>query len=104
MHFGSLNSIHRVVRELTLGRRGGPAISELCRAVDLACVLYFKRVLCLQRSAATVILLRGYGWDAKMVIGAQVLPFESHAWAEIQGKVVNDKPYVRDIYRVLEIS
>jgi hypothetical protein len=37
-----------------------------------------------------------------MVIGAQVLPFKSHAWVEVDGRVVNDKPYIPEIYRVLE--
>lgn len=75
---------------------------DLCRAMDYACVLYFKRVLCLQRSSATTLLLRRHGWDAEMVIGAQVVPFKSHAWCEVKGVVVNDKPYMRDIYEVLE--
>jgi hypothetical protein len=70
--------------------------------MDYACVFYVKRVLCLQRSAATTILLRRYGWSAEMVIGAQILPFKSHAWCEIKGEVVNDKPYMKDIYQVLE--
>jgi hypothetical protein len=102
VHIGSLNELHRLVQK----RRVNPAKSQqaasLCRAVDLACVFYFKQVLCLQRSAATVLLLRQYGWDAAMVIGVQMLPFQSHAWVEIQGAVINDKPYVRDIYRVLQ--
>jgi hypothetical protein len=76
--------------------------TEVCFAVDLACVFYFKRVFCLQRAAATTVLLRRHGWDAEMVIGAQVLPFKSHAWVEINGVVVNDKPYMLDIYQVLE--
>lgn len=75
---------------------------DLCHAIDLACVLFFKPVLCLQRSAATTILLRRHGWEAEMVIGAQMLPFKSHAWVEIHGKVANDKPYMLDTYRVLE--
>jgi hypothetical protein len=37
-----------------------------------------------------------------MVIGAQMLPFKSHAWVEIGGSIVNDKPYMLDIYQVLE--
>jgi len=37
-----------------------------------------------------------------MAIGAQMLPFRSHAWCEVDGTVANDKPYVRDIYEVLE--
>lgn len=82
---------------------GEPLPAEfLCRAIDYACVLYFKPVLCLQRSAATVVLLRRHGWPAEMVLGAQMLPFRSHAWCEIAGAVVNDKPYMQEIYRVLE--
>jgi hypothetical protein len=32
-----------------------------------------------------------------MVIGAQTIPFTSHAWVE-----VDDKPYMPEIYQVLE--
>jgi hypothetical protein len=102
MSIGSLNAVHRMVRGQALAAKTSQSVGGLCDAVDLACVLYFKRVLCLQRSAATAVMLRGYGWDAAMVIGVQILPFQSHAWVECQGTVVNDKTYIRDIYRVLE--
>jgi hypothetical protein len=75
---------------------------ELCHAVDVACVFYFKPVLCLQRSAAAAILLRRYGWKAQMVLAVQILPFSSHAWVEIEGCVVNDKSYMPEIFQVLE--
>ena len=75
---------------------------ELCHAIDVACVFYFKPVLCLQRSAATAILLRRHGWKAQMVLAVQILPFLSHAWVEIEGCVVNDKPYMPEIFQVLE--
>jgi hypothetical protein len=104
MHFGGLGAIHKKVRKEMVGE--APAVSpgseELCRSVDLACVFYFKRVLCLQRSAATAILLRRFGWDAELVIGAQLFPLRSHAWVESRGKIVNDKPYLLEIYQVLE--
>ena len=77
-------------------------IEELCRSMDLACVFYFKRVLCLQRSAATAILLARHGWRPQIVIGVQMLPFRSHAWIEVDGAVVNDKSYVRELYTVLQ--
>ena len=97
--------LHRVV-ENTFARRprdGNTAFPSrtLCQAVDLACVFYFKQVLCLQHSAATTLLLRRHGWEAEMVIGAQIAPPKWHAWVEIKGVVVNDKPYMRDIYLVL---
>ncbi|MGD0941452.1 MAG: lasso peptide biosynthesis B2 protein [Terracidiphilus sp.] len=75
---------------------------RLSRAMDYACVFYFKKVQCLQRSAATTLLLRRHGWNAEMVTGVQIIPYNAHAWVEIHGEVVNDKPYMHDIYQVLE--
>ena len=75
---------------------------QISRAMDIACVLYFKRVLCLQRSIATTMLLRHHGLFAELVIGAQILPFKSHAWVELHGQVINDKSYTPQIYRELE--
>jgi len=104
MKFRGFHALHGLVHtrcvQPTAATR--PSSELLCHAMDLACVFYFKRVLCLQRSAAATLLLRRYGWHAEMVTGIQILPFTSHAWVEIYGTVVNDKPYVRDIYQVLE--
>jgi hypothetical protein len=76
--------------------------ARLCRAMDLACVWYWKQVLCLQRSAATTCLLRRHGVAAEMVIGTQQIPFAAHAWVEVDGAVVTDKPYMRAMYAVLD--
>lgn len=78
------------------------ASAYLCHAANLACALYFKRVMCLQRSAAMTLLLRRHGWHANLVIGVQIIPFKSHAWVEIEGSVINDKPYIPEIYQALE--
>jgi hypothetical protein len=37
-----------------------------------------------------------------MVIGAQLMPFRAHAWVEVDGRVVNDKPYAAEVYTVLD--
>jgi hypothetical protein len=76
-------------------------VERLCSAVDLACIWYWKEALCLQRSAATSCLLKSHGIFAQMVIGAQQMPFKAHAWVEVDGRVVNDKPYVPEIYAVM---
>lgn len=104
MHLGGFKRTHAGVRTQKLRTRRTPhdPCTELCHAMDLACVFYFKRVHCLQRSAATAVLLRRHGWEAEMVIGAQLLPFQSHAWVEVDGEVVNDKPYVTEMFAVLE--
>src|SRR5258707_876340 len=67
------------------------------------CVLRLKRLFCLRRSAATTLLLRRHGHDAELVIGAKLLPFRSHAWVELNGQVINDRPYMHTIYQVLEL-
>jgi Transglutaminase-like superfamily len=78
------------------------SIRQVCRAIDLASICYWKRVLCLQRSAATVCLLKKSGIAAELVIGVQQVPFEAHAWVEVDGAVVNDKPCMRESYAVLD--
>jgi Transglutaminase-like superfamily len=75
---------------------------EICAAVDVACIWYWKTVLCLQRSAATACLLRCYGFRGELVIGVQQMPFKAHAWVEIEGRVVNDRPYMREMYAMLD--
>jgi hypothetical protein len=98
--FEGLHTRVRRQKILSASERQSPEI--LCQAVDLASVFYVKRVRCLQYSAAVTILLRRNGWEAEMVIGAQTLPFESHAWVEMSGKVINDKPYVGEMFQVLD--
>ncbi len=80
----------------------GVSVSEICRQVDIACIWYWKKVLCLQRSAATVCLLKQFGFAAQLVIGAQSLPFKAHAWVEYEGRVVNDKEDIPEIYPELD--
>lgn len=77
-------------------------IEMICSSVDMACIWYWKEVLCLQRSAVTTCLLRRRGVAAVMIIGAQQSPFKAHAWVEVNGTVVNDKSYMREMYSVLE--
>ena len=77
-------------------------IEEVCSAVDMACIWYWKEVLCLQRSAATACLLKRSGVHAQMILGAQQMPFKAHAWVEVDSRVVNDKPYMREMYSVLD--
>jgi hypothetical protein len=76
-------------------------VTEVCAAVERACIWYPKRALCLQRSAITACLLRSTGIAADVVIGARPVPFLAHAWVEVDGAVVNDFPRVRQFYQTL---
>lgn len=89
----ALRGFRSVYRDL--GRRhlsSRPAQRELesaiCQAVTQAIAFYWKPVRCLQRSAVTASLLRAYGIDATVVIGYKPAPLFSHAWVEVEGRVV----------------
>jgi len=101
---GSFDRVYSTVRNCPIDIRTPTedAAERVNSAVNMACIWYWKEVLCLQRSAATTCLLRRHGVPAQMVIGAQQLPFKAHAWVEIGGCVVNDKPYMREMYAVLD--
>lgn len=101
---GNFAALYQKVRNHPLGvSLSLPDVTErICGAVDMACIWYWKEVLCLQRSAATACLLKRYGVPAQMLIGAQQMPFKAHAWVEVDGRVVNDKPYMREMYAVLD--
>jgi hypothetical protein len=101
---GNFAALYEKVRKYPIGTRtmAPDAVERICYAVDMACIWYWKEALCLQRSAATACLLKRYGVAAQMVIGAQQMPFKAHAWVEVDGHVVNDKPYTPEIYAVLD--
>ena len=96
--------MHRFVSsyQVTPGRTSAKTVERVCESVNYACVWYLKRVLCLQRSAVTTCLLRNCGVPAKMVIGAQTVPFKAHAWTEVDGRAINERRDVRKGYKVLE--
>ena len=100
---GNFAALYERVRKYPLGKPvPGLDAQQICSAVDMACIWYWKEALCLQRSAATACLLKRYGVPAQMVIGAQQMPFKAHAWVEVNGHVVNDKPYTPEMYAVLD--
>lgn len=67
---------------------GAELEKTICDAVLLATCFYWKPVLCLQRAVCTVRLLRKHGIQARLVIGYRPSPFFSHAWVEVDGRVV----------------
>lgn len=101
---GNFAAVYRKVRSCPLGKRApaSDTVERICSAVDMACIWYWKEVLCLQRSAVTACLLKKHAVPAQMVVGAQQIPFKAHAWVEVEGRVVNDKPYTPEVYAVLD--
>jgi hypothetical protein len=97
--------VHERLRRQAVRKRAGARQlppEDVVWAVDEACVWYVKRAACLQRSVVATRLLRWYGVRADLVIGYRPIPFESHAWVEVDGRVVNDRPQYQKFFAVLE--
>ena len=75
----------------------------ICDAVLLATCFYWKPVLCLQRAICTVRLLRRHGIHARLVIGYRPSPFFSHAWVEVDGRVVYGSPVYQTRLKPLHV-
>lgn len=103
---GNFSALYAKVRHYPISkdRASSPDIERLSAAMDTACIWYWKHVLCLQRSAATVCFLKQQGISAQLVLGAQQTPFKAHAWVEVEGRVIGDKDYVAEVFHVLARS
>lgn len=103
-HGRNFAKMHRFISTRQVAPRSASAdtVPKVCEAVNRACVLYPKRVFCIQRSVVLTCLLRTYGVAAQMSMGAQKVPFKAHAWVEVDGHAINERNAVQDIYDVWE--
>jgi hypothetical protein len=95
--------IHALARRFPLSKhRSRHPEARIVQAVAEACVWYPKRAFCLQRSWVASLLLRRHGIPSQVVIGYRPAPLDSHAWVEVEGQVVNDRPQYQKFYAVLD--
>ena len=87
---------------LASGKENVDVEQQICEAMRSAAPFYWKPVRCLQRSTVTVRLMRGRGIPAEVVIGYRPVPFFSHAWVEVAGRVANDSPTYQALLQILE--
>jgi hypothetical protein len=101
---GGFRSVHTSVKTTPVSPSAGGdgIVRRICDAVTLASCFYWKPVLCLPRAVVTTRLLRKFGVQAQMVIGYRPSPFFSHAWVEVNGRIVNDSPAYQQKLLVLE--
>lgn len=76
--------------------------TAICRTFVLATSLYWKPVRCLQRSVALARMLRRRCTEAEVVIAYVPDPFFSHAWVEVDGRVVNELSVCKERLNVLQ--
>ena len=101
--FGNFRLVYSTVRRWGVVETSSAKTTDsVLKAVNYACVWYPKRAQCLQRSFVTTYLLRRTGFPAELVLGASRMPFRAHAWVEVEGSVINEKPRTRERYAVWE--
>ena len=101
---GSGRVLQQLRRQSIAARPTGCEFEQaICDAVLLATCFYWKPVLCLQRAVCTARLLRRHGIVARLVIGYRPSPFFSHAWVEVDGRVVYGSPVYQQRLRTLHV-
>jgi Transglutaminase-like superfamily len=96
--------VHTLVRRCPVAKSqpNERTVEQVCLAVEEACVWYMKRAYCLQRATVATWLLRRRGVGAELVIGYRPVPIDSHAWVEVDGRVVNDRQQYQKFFSVLD--
>lgn len=100
-HFAPMRKF-MVGRKISRRKPERDFVEQACRAVNQAIVFYPRRVLCLQRSFVTTVLLRSLGVPAEVVVGAQGVPFKAHAWTEVNSSPVNEYRDVRKLFQQMD--
>ena len=97
----STGSTLRLRRVAPRGRKAADAerTSAVCNAVATAACLYWKPVVCRQRLVSAAPLLRARGVAARLVIGCRAAPLLSHAWVQVDDRLVNESTIYRQLLR-----
>lgn len=79
-------------------------IADTVRFINRAWSFY--RAYCLSESLALWYLLRRKGIDAEFRLGVRTVlgPFESHAWVEYRGTVLNDLENINQIFHAFDFK
>ena len=95
---------HRLSQILTRspvkGRANAVRTLRVCAAIERARIWYPKEIKCMQHSAAITFFLARCGLNPRLAIAGRSMPFQSHAWVELDGIVVNDTQRVQQFYKV----
>jgi transglutaminase-like putative cysteine protease len=85
-----------LARRLAGNREAIPGASAVARdviqRVEMASVFYPGRARCLEQSLALYVLLRRRAIAAELRLGVQPYPFNAHAWVELYGAPLNERP------------
>lgn len=70
-------------------------IENLQTCLNKACKLFPLKTKCLEWAITLTLIGLKRKWPLNLIIGVQNYPFGSHAWVEVQGKIIGDDPTLR---------
>ncbi|MGH8436712.1 MAG: lasso peptide biosynthesis B2 protein [Pseudomonas sp.] len=88
----SVNIVRRLGRVKRAPNPDAAVVAAVCRRVAMAGVFYPGRARCLEQSLALFVFLRRRGVAADLRLGVQPYPFTAHAWVELNGIALNERP------------
>jgi hypothetical protein len=88
----SVNIVRRLAKRTRNDAENGELVQAVCQRVAMAGVFYPGRARCLEQSLALYVLLRRRGVAAALRIGVQPYPFSAHAWVELNGVPLSERP------------
>lgn len=102
--FRGFRAVHSTVQSWQTAKKHADDtnIGVVVKAVNYACIWYPKRALCLQRSFVLTCMLRRNGINAQMILGASRIPFRAHAWVEVEGRAINERPMPKNDFAIWE--
>ena len=65
-------------------------LKNLSDNLNKACLLFPKKIKCLEWATSFVLMSLSYKWPCNLVIGVQNFPFLAHAWVEYNNEVIFD--------------
>jgi hypothetical protein len=73
-------------------RRRRPRVEDLVASFAAVRPLFNYGRICRLDAPALCLLLRRYGFGARLVFAARLRPFAAHCWAQVEEAVVNETP------------
>jgi hypothetical protein len=73
-------------------------IKKFLSTIDKVCFMFWGNAECLHRSLVGFKILRQMGIEVNLVVGVKKFPFSSHAWLELNDRIINDSEDMKAIY------
>ena len=102
----SFDSISNKYKLINNEKTNYSEIQKLSKLISGTANVLPIKLSCLQKSFSLWMMLRKVGIDSDLMIGINNITkdFSAHAWVELEGNVLNDKPDISNDFTVINLS